>query len=104
MNSNINYINGLTEQIMTKTTEIASVSGELDLKLLLMKMKEREELVNELFSLDIEQDFFGDVVKKIRESDALTTARLKFVYEDVKKRLNKLNNEKKIEGVYSCAV
>ena len=101
MSSNINYANTLTKQIMEITREIASVSPGLDLNLLLKRMKERKELINELFSLNVAQDLFRDIIKQVRDSDAITMARLRFAYEDVRMRLHRLNDEKKVTAVYS---
>jgi len=95
-----NKVNELAEEIMEETDKMSEAPVNLDSNLLNERMKKRKFLLDRLFREDVDRQWLINFLQGVREKDAITVARLNMRYDEVKKQLVEINENRKINTAY----
>ncbi len=97
---NILNVSELKVEVARKTGAIEQLIGNLDFKLLSGILEERNDLLRALSRYGGTDENLGFFINGILSRDAITRARLKLISEEIKKKLQNLDLERKARKKY----
>ncbi|MBN1164710.1 MAG: hypothetical protein JXB45_09035 [Candidatus Krumholzibacteriota bacterium] len=87
MSGNSLKVDRLKEEIISKTDLLERDLGNLDLKLLITILRDRNELLRELAQKDIDIEEVTEIMKAVRKRDAVIQARLSIFRSRLKEEI-----------------
>ncbi|MBD3180316.1 MAG: hypothetical protein GF417_12495 [Candidatus Latescibacteria bacterium] len=97
---NNSRINKLEEAIREHTAGMEKAPSYLDPNLLTDRIRKRADLLNQLFRVSDNRERLAEFLREIRSRDAVTMARLKIRYDEVKDQLSEINSNSRVRAAY----